>query len=98
MFNGSNGLCDTLVLMAAKSNGKGDGKLTLEQLQMVGESNILQFPALYDDVSLEIIGGRILHIDRKIGDEYKTVCVIEEVEILEMEPVNEENGYGAMAE
>jgi len=98
LFEGADSLAEKIVSLAAKSNGRKENKFTLEQLKGVVESEVILYPALYKDTSAEIIGGRILHLDTKRGDEYNTVCVIEEVEVLELEPVNDENGYGAMAE
>ena len=75
-------LCNVLVSLAAKSNG-GEVKYTLEQMKTVADGNLIEYPNANKDTTCEIIGDTILHIDRKIGDNYKTVCRIEQVEIVE---------------
>jgi len=82
LLDGSNDLCNTLVLMAAKSNG--GAKIALNQLQMIAEANKIQWPVLYGDITAELIGENLLHIDKKIGEDYQTVCIIEQVEVFEM--------------
>jgi len=79
----SNSLCQSLVILAAKSNG-GENNVTLRQLKTVADSETILYPTANRDTTVELIGDTLLHIDRKIGDEYKTVCRIEEVEILEL--------------
>ena len=80
-------VCDTVALLAAKANG--GRKITIDQLKAVVDANAIQYPTLNEGVSAELIGGTRLHIDRKIGEDYVTVCTIEEVEVLELEDENE---------
>ena len=88
LFEGSTPLATTLVTLAAMSNG---GKtLSIEQLKNVAESECILYPSLNADTQAEIIGDNLLHIDRKIGDDYKTICSIEEVELTELGGVGEE--------
>lgn len=99
IFDYATELCNKLAAMAAKANG--GSPITLEQLKTVAEGNILEYPSLNEGCVAELIGGHILHIDRKIGQEYKTVLAIEQVEILEMPTIEEPeefNGIGALAE
>jgi len=105
LFNGHNEPCEKLVLLAAKSNG--GAAISLNDLKTVVDANRIQWPTLYGDLTAEIIGERILHVDRKMGEQYETVCRIEQVEILELEePVDDipedvftaTNGHGALAE
>lgn len=81
LLDGANTLCQSIVVMAAKSNG-GEKNYTLAQMKTVADGETLLYPSLNDDITCELIGDTILHIDRKIGNEYKTVCRIEEIEIL----------------
>lgn len=88
LFAGANTLAETIALLAAKSNG---GKvLTIEQLQGVFDAQCILYPTLNDDIKAELIGGTLLHLDRKIGEDYKTVCVVELVELMEVQAPNEE--------
>ena len=105
LFSGSDTLCEKLVVMASKSNG-GDF-IALSDLKTVADGNRLEYPSLFGANKVEIIGETLLHVDKKIGDEYKKVCSIEQVEIFELEePVDDipegvftaTNGHGALAE
>lgn len=82
LFEGSNSLCEKLVTMAAKANGGADIKLS--HLYIVGEGNRLEYPSLNSDISIELIGDTLLHVDAKVKGEFKTVCIIEEIEITEL--------------
>ena len=88
LFEGSNSLCDKLVTLAAKTNG--GGKLTINDIWIVAKGNIIEYTGLNADMQAELIGDTTLHIDKKIGDSYETVCIIEQVEITELkETVND---------
>jgi len=72
-------LTQTLVLTAARSNG---GKYKpLNELISIAETMLL----VNDGYVVEPIGNTLLHIDKKEGDKYINVLILEEVEILEME-------------
>lgn len=87
LFAGANTLAETIALLAAKSNG---GKvLTIEQLQGVFEAQCILYPSLNDDIKAELIGGTLLHLDRKIGEDYKTVCTVQLIEVEELETTEE---------
>lgn len=88
LFDGSTSLADTIALLAAKSNG---GKsYTIAQLKGVFEAECLLYPSLNGGCQAELIGENMLHIDRKIGEDVKTICEIEQVEIWEVPaPVEE---------
>jgi len=77
----------TRVAMAAKSNG--GAAISLNDLKTVVDGNRIQYPTLYGDITAEIIGENTLHIDMKIGEEYQTVCSIEKIEVLELQPEND---------
>ena len=80
----SNSLCETLALQAAKSNGS-DNKITLNQLKMIADGQVLLYPHGNKDTTAELIGdNHYLHIDRKVGDDYVTALIIEQVEIVEL--------------
>ena len=80
LFKGCNSLCETLAILAAKSNGS-DVKLSLDQLKSVADGKIIEFPASNEGVTVELIGEHLLHIDRNMDDEWKTICSIEEIEV-----------------
>lgn len=82
LFSHADDLCEKLVAMAAKANG--GAKISLKDIKTVSDGNSIQYPSLYGERTAEIIGGNMLHIDRKIGTEYHTVCAIQEVEVFEM--------------
>jgi len=105
IFKGANDLCEKIVVMASKSNG---GKfVALTDLKTVVDGNRIQWPTLYGDCTAEITGEDTLHIDRKIGDDFETVCKIEMIEVLELpqtvddipeELFTQSIGHGALAE
>jgi hypothetical protein len=86
LLDGYNKLSETLVLMAAKSNG-GQLPLSIRQLKGIADSEILIYPSLNKNITPELISDNLLHIDVKDGSEYKTVCIIEQIELWETEPV-----------
>jgi hypothetical protein len=97
LFEGSNSLCDKLAVMAAQANGGRD--LTLNKLYIVAEGNRLEYPSMNSNITgVELIGDSLMHIDAKIGNEIKTVMILELVEMLELEEVTGVNGYGGLAE
>ena len=79
-MEGSTSLCDTLVILAAKSNG-GDKHYSLQQLKTVADGKIIEFPVSNEGVTVELIGEHLLHIDRNMDDEWQTICSIEEIEV-----------------
>lgn len=100
LFAGATNLCDTLVLLAAKRNG-GARNISLNDLKTVADGQILQYPVLNKDTTAELIGDNLLHIDTKVSSEYKTVCIIEEVEVFDLKTEDDipSNMFtGAMAE
>jgi hypothetical protein len=88
LLTGSNTLCQSLVILAAKANG-GENQCTLKQLQTVAEGEKILYPSLNEGITVELMDENRLHIDRKIGDEYQTVCIIEQVEIMELQSEND---------
>lgn len=84
LFENSNLLADTLAILAAKSNGYPK-KHTLTDLNHVAQSEIILYPTANKNTTCELLDNNTLHLDRKIGDEYKTVLIIEQVEIWEIE-------------
>lgn len=105
LFNGSDTLCEKLVVMASKSNG-GDF-IPLTDLKTVADAMRIEFPIILGGCSVEIIGEKILHVDKPMGEQYETVCRIEQVEILELEETVDDipggifettDGHGALAE
>lgn len=90
----ANTTCEHIVTLAAMANGKANN-LSIEELHTIAKGQILSFPTINKDTTAELISNDLLHIDRKIGDDYKTVCVIQEVMVMELA---EQNGIGALAE
>lgn len=83
LFDGANSTCEALVILAAQSNG-GQRELSLKQIKTVADGQIIAYPTLNKDTTAEMIGDNLLHIDTKVDNEYKTVCIIEEVEVMEL--------------
>jgi len=98
MYSGAPALAAELAVLAAKSNG-GDN-ITLPELKGIFEAQKRLYPVSYEGAQCEVIGDTIFHLDCPVrGEELnKTVLVIEEVEVYELEEVREFNGYGAMAD
>lgn len=92
LMEGSTSLCDTLVVLAAKSNG-GEKKLSLEQLKTVADAEVIKYPHPNIDTQVELIGENLLHIDRKIGDDFVTVAIIEQIEVFEVSTPEFENTH-----
>lgn len=78
-------LCDEIAILAAQANGGVLKGCSLNDLKKVCEVDFLKYPALYHDTTVSIVGDYTLVIDRKIKDEYKTVCTIQEVTVFETE-------------
>jgi hypothetical protein len=79
----SNGLAETLALLAAKSNGS-EKAYTLEDLKNVAEGQKILFPYSNENTTCELLCGNRLHLDRKVGDQYETALILEQVDILEL--------------
>lgn len=84
LLQDSNSLAETLAILAAKSNGL-DTPYPLLDLQGVAKGQILLYPSSNENSTCEIIGENTLHLDRKIGNDYKTVLILEEIEVMEIE-------------
>lgn len=82
LFEGANSLCETLATLAAKANGGQE--LSISDLSGVGKADKIKYPSSNEDITVEPIGDNLLHVDRKIGGEYKTVLRLELVEIMEL--------------
>lgn len=100
LFDGANLVCEQIALMAAKNNS-GETHLSLahfEQMALFMKSEPPINTALADNK---------LYIDIKNEAGYVPGCIIEEVEIFELQQVDDipeslyriaENGFGALAE
>lgn len=78
LFNGANDAAFAVVKAAAYVNG-GDYKLDLSSIAKMGEAENCA------DTTVEIAGNQV-RVDVKIENGYcKTVCIIEQVEVLELE-------------
>jgi len=84
LFEHSTQLAETLATLAAKSNGC-EKKYTLTDLSHVANSEIILYPSLNQNTTCELLDEHTLHLDRKVGDDYKTVLIIEQVDILEID-------------
>lgn len=73
------GLAQDIAVLAALSNG---GKyIPLEDLAMIGKSDIIRYPSLNTDVSINLIGEHNFTIDRGT----QNLLAITEVEVMELE-------------
>lgn len=79
----SNQTCADMAILAARSNGREE-KLSLESIKGFFESEKLRWPSLNDNSQCELIGDHLIHVDRKVGEDYKTVLIIEQIEIVEL--------------
>lgn len=79
----SNGLAETLAVLAAKSNGS-EKPYTLEKIKTVAESEKILYPTTNENTTCELVGGNRLHLDRKVGEQYETALILEQVDILEL--------------
>ena len=84
LFPNSNPLAETLAVLAAKSNGY-EKRYTLADLKTVADGQLILYPTLNSDTTCELVGDSTLHLDRKVGDSYETVLIINEVDILELD-------------
>ena len=97
-------LCKNVVSAAALSNGatNPEKRVSLEGLKGIYQHECFEFPSTGKNSTAELIGKNILHIDQKVGETYETVCIIEQVEIVELanleNVVSQQNGYGALAD
>ena len=78
-----NKLAETLTLLAAKSNGS-EKPYTLEDLKTVAESEKILYPTTNENTTCELVGNNRLHLDRKVGEQYETALILEQVDILEL--------------
>jgi len=88
----SNGLAETLAVLAAKSNGS-EKMYSLDDLKNVAEGQKILYPYSNENTTCELVGGNKLHLDRKVGEQYETALILEQVDILEiptLERYNEE--------
>jgi hypothetical protein len=79
----SNMLSETLAILAAKSNGS-EKPYTLEKIKTVAESEKILYPTTNENTTCELVGGNRLHLDRKVGEQYETALILEQVDILEI--------------
>lgn len=84
IFENAGGLAETLAILAAKSNGQ-EKKYSLQDLQDVAKGQIILYPSMNENTTCELIGSHILHLDRKVNDEYKTVLILESVEVMDLD-------------
>lgn len=76
-------LAETLAILAAKSNGN-ENKYSLQDLKNVAEGQKILYPSINENTTCELIGNNILHLDRKIGEDWQTTLIIEQVELFNL--------------
>jgi len=91
LFPDCNLLCQDLAVMAAKSNGN-DFPAPLKGLEYYFLEQQKKYPTANGDMTFEIIGEHLAHIDRKVGDNWVTVMILEQVEILDVPTLSYQNG------
>lgn len=83
LFPDCNILCQELAVRAAMSNGQDKATNLLEfKSHFAWEQT--KYPTANGDMTFEIIGEYLAHIDRKVGDNWVTVMILEQVEIMEV--------------
>ena len=80
LFAGASTTADTLALMAAKSNG-GEN-ITINDLNAIFKLKKFENPATNSQAQFVIVNDHTVHLDDMVGGEFKTVLIIEEIEIL----------------
>ena len=83
LFSGSNPCCDKAILAAALCNGQYHS-LGVDEIKKHAEQEKKDNPESNQNTSIELIRDNLLHIDTKVDGEYKTVCIIEQVEVFEL--------------
>lgn len=83
LFPDANTLCIELAVEAAFSNGRKE-PFTIGYLKDIFERDCLKYPTTNSDMTFEVIGNNRVHVDRKVGDRYETVLILEQVELLDI--------------
>jgi len=82
-------LCQELVIACARSNGLPENKqVSIEELKGIFYIGCQQYPVANADMTFEVIGETLIHVDRKVGDNYETVLILEQVDILEVPTIS----------
>ena len=76
-------LCQELAIEAARSNG-GSELISIPYLENYFNHETKKYPVSNMDMTFEVIGDNLIHVDRKVGDKYETVLIIEQVDIMEV--------------
>lgn len=92
LFEGANKTAELVALEAAKYNGKKDSLSVALLYAFAMTVNTLGGDA---DTSIELVGENELTVDTKINGEWETVCLIQEIEILEMVKIVDEDDIKA---
>lgn len=82
LFPDANAACEKAVLSAAAQNAS-DNPATLKTIAVIAQVEADQHPNI--PTSIEFIGDNILAMDVKRGGGYEQGCIIEQVEIFELE-------------
>lgn len=88
-------LAERMAIMAAQTNG-GEKQFTLSQIKTVADGNILEYPSLNANTTCELLDDNTLHLDRKVGENYETVLIIEQVEIMEVPTLSSYENTGGI--
>lgn len=96
LFKGANGLAKELTVLAAQSNGS-ENKHKVSDLKNVFEGQRMLYPSLYDDVTCEVIGEHTLHIDKKVGEGYETVLILDEITVMDLSEAPTLSRYDAQS-
>lgn len=77
-----------LALLACLSNG-GENKITLTELEAIFKGDKMQLPISFSDYTLTSFPHAI-SVDRKAGDTSVNILFIEQVEIVDLKPEQDE--------
>lgn len=83
LFKGANSMCEQVALKALQFNG-GQNRCSISDLKTMAEGYKMLYPSISENATIEVLSDHLLHVDTKIGDDYKTVLIIEQVEIVEL--------------
>ena len=81
LFDGANSAATKAAVCAAFQNGS-ESPLNLKSIAIIVQVEITEN---CPNTSITFVNDSLLHIDTKVNGEYKLVCIIQEVQIMEIQ-------------